>query len=546
MTGPTGADPRRWWALPVILCGTLMASFDFMVVNVAAPSLRQDLHAGPAALELVIGGYGFTYAAGLVTGGRLGDLFGRRRVFLAGMAGFALASLCCGLAGSAGQLVAARLAQGITAAVLVPQVLALITASFPAPERPRALSWFGVVLGVGGIAGQVGGGLLLHADLFGLGWRPIFLVNVPVGAVAVTLAARWLPRDPAPTTATTATRPAGHGTGAAPAATAAVGGGWRRLDVVGALGVAVGLGLALVPLVLGRAQGWPAWSWVSLAAAGPVLAAVFGWEWRLGRRGGSPVVELGLFRARSFRLGMGIAVALLASVGGLMFVLTLLLQNGLGLGPLAAGLAFTPLGVTAMVGSLCGRRLAGRYGTVVLTAGGLLNAAGVLGLAVALAVAGTRLGALWTVAPFTLIGLGQGLVLPSLIGVVLSDVPAARAGAASGMLTTGQQFAGATGVAVLGAVYFAALGAHPAPATQARAAGAALWVDLAAVLAMTALTALLHRRRTPAVAPTSPPAAAPATADRAADPDRPAGTPAPAATAEGRTCPPEPVLDRQI
>jgi MFS family permease len=510
MSGTVGADPRRWWALPVILCGTLMASFDFMVVNVAAPSLRQDLHAGPAALELVIGGYGFTYAAGLVTGGRLGDLFGRRRVFLAGMAGFALASLWCGLSGSAGLLVAARLVQGLTAAVLVPQVLALVTALFPAPERARALSWFGVVLGVGGIAGQVGGGLLLHADLLGLTWRPIFLVNVPVGAVAVTLAARWLPRDT-------------HRTAV----------GWRRLDPVGAVGVAVGLGLALVPLVLGRDQGWPVWSWVSLAAAGPVLAAVLGWEWSLGRRGRAPVVDLALFGKRSFRLGMGIAVAMLASVGGLMFVLTLLLQNGLGLGPLAAGLAFTPMGVTAMVGSVFGRRLADRYGLVVLTVGGLLNAAGVLGLAAAVAVAGTALGALWTVLPFALIGLGQGLVLPSLIGVVLSEVPAAKAGAASGMLTTGQQFAGATGVAVLGAVYFAALGTHPASGAPARAGGTALWVDLALVLAMTALTALLLRRRTPAVSATP---AAPA----------PQAVPASPAATAGRTCPAEPVLDRRI
>jgi MFS family permease len=233
------------------------------------------------------------------------------------------------------------------------------------------------------------------------------------------------------------------------------------------------------------------------------------------------VVELALFAKRSFRLGSGIAVAMLASVGGLMFVLTLLLQNGLGLGPLAAGLAFTPLGVTAMVGSIVGRRLADRYGLVVLTVGGLLNAAGVLGLALALAVAGTGLGALWTVVPFALIGLGQGLVMPSLIGVVLSEVPPAKAGAASGMLTTAQQFAGATGVAVLGAVYFAALGGRPASGAPARAAGPALWLDLALVLAMTALTALLLRRRTPA-SPASP------------------------VLPEGRTCPAEPVLDRRI
>src|SRR4051812_27617987 len=167
----TFPDPQRWRMLPVILSATFMALFDFFVVNVAAPSLRSDLHAGEAALELVVGGYAFSYASGLVTGGRLGDLFGYRRMFLIGVAGFTIASGLCGLAQSPGQLIAARLLQGFTAAAMVPQVLALITSVFPAAERPRAVAWFGVAIGAGSVAGQVLGGLLLDADLFGLGWR---------------------------------------------------------------------------------------------------------------------------------------------------------------------------------------------------------------------------------------------------------------------------------------------------------------------------------------------------------------------------------------
>src|SRR5579885_1454367 len=187
-------EPRRWWILPVLLSATFMYGFDGNAVNVAIPSLQQDLHAGQVALELVVGGYAFSYAMGLVTGGRLGDLLGHRRMFLTGMAGFTVASVLCGLAQNSAELVGARFIQGLTAAVMVPQVLALITSIFPAAERPKALSWFGVVMGLCGIAGQVLGGLLLTVQLFDLGWRVIFFVNLPIGIVVFALAWRLLPR----------------------------------------------------------------------------------------------------------------------------------------------------------------------------------------------------------------------------------------------------------------------------------------------------------------------------------------------------------------
>ncbi len=454
--------------LPVILVASLMASFDYMVVNVAAPSLQRDLHAGSAALELVVAGYGFTYAAAMVTGGRLGDLFGHRRLFLLGMSGFTLASLGCGLAGTAGELVGARMVQGLTAAAMVPQVLALISRVFPAGERARAISWFGVALGVGGTAGQVLGGLLLQADLWGLGWRVIFLVNLPIGLVTVVLAGRWLP-------VTRADRQ-------------------PRLDPLGSLGLSAALALVLVPLALGRQAGWAPWIWLLLAAAVPVGAATLRWERRLAARGAEPLLDPALFAARSFSAGLVVTVAFMAGFGSFMFVLTLLAQGGLGLDALRTGLAFLPLGLLTMASSLAGRRLVARYGLRVLVAGNLLTITGMLLLAAELHLRGAAMTQSWLLAPLGLVGLGCGLTVPALVGSVLSGVRPDQAGAASGVLSTAQQFAGAAGVAVLGSVFFAVLGGHPGRAEFVRAAQWALLLDLLLVVGATALIALLRPR----------------------------------------------------
>ncbi|WP_329126194.1 MFS transporter [Streptomyces sp. NBC_01465] len=480
------SDRRRWLTLPVILLATFMASFDYMVVNVAAPSLSHDLHAGPSALELVVGGYGFTYAAAMVTGGKLGDLYGHRRLFTLGMTGFALASLLCGLAQSPAQLVGARLLQGLTAAAMAPQVLALITALFPVQSRPRAMSWFGVAIGTGGIAGQVLGGLLLQADLLGLGWRVIFLVNVPVGTVAVAAALRLLP--------------------------AGEPGRRSRLDPLGALGVCGSLALALAPLVLGRDRGWPLWCWVSLAAAVPALYATLRWERGLARRGGEPLLDPALFRSRSFSAGLTVNVALMASFGGLMFVQTLLLQSGLGLGARSAGLVFLPMGAASMAASLLGRGLVARFGTRVLYAGTGICALGMAVLAVSLHLTGGGLHASLLIAPLGLFGLGSGLAVPSLMGTVLSGVRPAQAGSAAGVLTTAQQFASATGVAALGAVFFASLGAHPGRNAYASAAELTTWIGVFLLVVATALIALLPRPSA-TTAPARPaPAKSPASA----------------------------------
>jgi EmrB/QacA subfamily drug resistance transporter len=453
--------------LPVILTATFMALFDFFVVNVAAPSLEHDLHAGQGALQLIVGGYGFTYATGLVTGGRLGDRFSYRRLFMGGMLAFALASLLCGLSQTAGELVAFRLLQGFTAAAMVPQVIALITATFPPEERGRAMSWLGVAVGLGSVAGQVLGGLLLQANLLGLGWRAIFLVNVPVGALALILAYRLLPSIRA------TTRPG--------------------FDFAGALGLAAALGLALVPLVLGRTEHWPVWTWVSLAAASPALYLVIRWERRLTRTGGLPLIDLSLFHDRSFAAGLAAISAMMALFGSFMLGLTLLLQSGLGLSPLTAGLTFGPLGIAFGAVSLVGSRLVGRYGPLVTTVGAAISGLGLIALMVQLAVLGHRITAIELIPAMVVCGIGNGLALPTVFGVILPRVRPAQAGAAAGLLTTSQQFSGAAGVALISVVFFSALGAHPDLATYAHAMIGLIGLDLGLVAIALIATTRLRR-----------------------------------------------------
>jgi EmrB/QacA subfamily drug resistance transporter len=498
LSGPdtvSESGSRRWLMLPVVLLAMFMAGFDIWVVNVAGPSLQRDLHVSDAALQLIVGGYAFMYASGMVTGGRLGDLVGYRRMFMIGVASFAVASLLCGLAQSPAELVGARLLQGLTGAAMVPQVLALITATFPAPERSRALAWFGVTMGLAFVSGQILGGLLLQADVFGLGWRAIFLVNVPVGAAALIAAALVVPRA------------RGHRR--------------PRLDPLGAVGVSASVALALVPLTLGHDEGWPAWTWVSLAACVPVFALTLAWERRLTRRGGEPLLDLPLFRDRAFAAGTAVNFALVFFFGSFMFVLTLLLQAGLDQSPLRAGLEAGPLALAFTTMSILGPRLAARLGPWSITLGAGLDVLGTI----ALVLTGVRYGGHltgWDLAPATaIIGLGQGMALPSLIGAALSHVPPERAGAAAGILTTAQQFGVASGVAVIGAVFYTRLGVVTR-ASSVPAMELAMAVNAVVVLAAAALTTLLPRQspaRTPA------PAGRPVPAREEAAPEYSAGAP---------------------
>ncbi|MFI9554685.1 MFS transporter [Nonomuraea endophytica] len=449
---------RRGRMLAVLLVAWFMAQFDFFVVNVAAPAFEQELGASQAQLELIVGGYAFTFAAGMITGGRLGDRYGYRRMFVIGMTAFTLASVLCGLALDPAQLIAARLLQGLAGAIMVPQVLAMVPVIFEPRERPKAVGWYGLAGGVGAIAGQVLGGLLLTVDVLGLGWRIVFLLNLPIGVVTVVLAARLLPK--------------------------ADSGGYSRLDLRGAAGLAIGLALLLVPLGLGHSLGWPVWAWVCMASAVPVLALAGRWQRVLAARGGQPVLDLALLKVRSYVAGVGAVTAFTAYFVSFMFTLTLLLQGGFGLDAFQAGLAFAPMGLMFSITSLLGSRLVRRYGPRVVMAGGCVTAAGLTGM---LFVEGVP----WTIAALMVVGTGNGLVLPQLIGTALVEVEPGQAGIASGFLTTAQQFAGAGGVAVIGAVFFAAAAGPGGYAAGMRWSAA---IDLALILVVVAVVGYNSRR----------------------------------------------------
>jgi MFS family permease len=422
---PTGLRPL---ALVVLLSGVFLAMTDFFVVNVALADIGRNLSASTAALELVVAGYAVSYALFLVIGGRLGDALGRKRMFVVGMAAFTATSALCGLAPTAGTLVLARVAQGASAALMVPQVLATLQATTTGPARARALSAFGATGGLAAVFGQVGGGLLVAADLWGAGWRPVFLLNIPVGVVAMVLAVRTLPD-------TRSDRPA-------------------RVDLPGTALLAATVLAVLVPLVEGRSQGWPAWAFVSLAVS-PLLGwALIQVEGRLEHAGGTPLLPPSLLRLPGVRRGLGMGLPFFTGFGGFMFVYAELPQVVLGWSALEAGLALTPMGVVFLLGSLSTARLVARWGgRTVITTGAVLQGVGLVVLAATVQTGGAGLTPLALAPGLLLAGTGQSMVMSPLIGVVLADVPPHAAGAGAGLFTTLQQSALALGVAVFGTVF---------------------------------------------------------------------------------------------
>lgn len=427
-----GLDPRRWTMLVVALVAMFMAIFDFYVINIATPSLQSQLHIGQATLELIIGGYTFTYASLLVTAGRWGDVFSYKRLFMVGMSLFTVASLFCGIAQNGTQLVIVRLIQGIGAALMVPTVVAFITVTFPPQERPKALSWFGSTIGLAVVAAQILGGALLSANIASLGWRVIFLVNIPIGLITLFFAQKLLP----PTKA--ARQP--------------------KQDVIGNIGIATTLGLAILPIVLGRSEGWPVWGWIMLGLSVPVGFATVMYEKALPGKGGEPMLDLTLFKSKSYTVGILTIVGVMTFYAGFIFGMTMFLQFGLGLSPLKAGLTFGPMGLAFAYASLRARPMLMKYGVKVINVGQFLLVLSTAVLLIELKAAGTGTNAWEMVIPMILGGLGTGVTLPALTGVVISKVPPQQAGLASGLLTTAQQFANTIGVAVFGVIFFNALG----------------------------------------------------------------------------------------
>lgn len=434
---------RRWLALATLLTGNFVVILDLFIVHVAVPDMRAGLPASDAQIQLVLAGYAAAYGICLMSGARLGDMYGRRRIFLFGMALFTVASLACGLSPSAGGLIIARIAQGIGAALLLPQVLASIRLLFADADRTRAFAIMGAVQGMAASVSQLLGGWLIEYGPGGLGWRMVFLINLPIGVLALIMGRKVLPES------------------------ASMQG---RIDIAGALAGAAGIALMLVPVMLGREQGWPWWSWCLPLASVAVWAAFLRHEHSLARSGGLPMFDVALLHNRPFLAGAFGMFFFYSAISSFFLSLTMLLQGGLHLSPLMAGLVFTPSAVAFFAGSLAGPRLQVYLGERTLFAGLCLFG---LGLALAIWVGATRPDSLaWLVVSLVLNGLGQGMAIPAALGMLLDRVADAQAGVASGLVSTLQTLGNSAGVTIVGVVLFTGL-AH-IPGTEAWRHGAAL------------------------------------------------------------------------
>jgi MFS family permease len=445
--------------LAVVLTGQFMAVLDASIVNVAIPSMHASLHASGAGLQLIVAGYTVAYAVLLVTGARLGDILGHRRMFLAGTAAFTLASLGCGLAPDTGWLIALRFAQGFGAAAMIPQVLSLIQRSYREPgPRARALARYSTVLAGGAVVGQVIGGLLIAANIAHLTWRPIFLVNVPVGIALLAIGSRILPA--ADTRKTD-----------------------RRIDLPGLVILTPAVLAFVLPLVLGQPLGWPVWGWVLLALSAVALATLP----RIESRVTQPILPAALLKRPGIRAGIGGLFVVMTAFGGWFFAMALQLQDGLGESALRAGLTFVPAaGMFALV-SLNWRRIPARFHAALPAAGFVLNAAGM----VALAIVGRHQGAgLYVFGGVA--GAGMALAFSPLMTRVLSRVPVEIAADASGVIVTVNQLALVVGVATFGSLYLNVAG-HLGSENAAHATTVTFLALGAFALAGSVLAALHHR-----------------------------------------------------
>src|SRR4051794_20934614 len=428
MTAPRTTPSRA--ALAVLLCGTFMASLDTAIVNVAGPAIQADIGVSGAALQLVISGYALAYAALLITGARLGDDHGHRRLFLAGLAGFTFMSLLAGLAWSTPVLITARIGQGVAAAAMGPQVMTVIQLQYDGAARMKAMALLATVVSAGVVAGQVLGGALVDLDLAGASWRPVFLINVPVGLALLAIGPRLLPAT---------RRPSG-----------------RRMDWLGVALMADVITLVMVPLVFGHEVDWAWWTWSSLALAVPT-AVVLGLHLRrLTARGDAPVADVRLLAAPRFGLGMASTTAVMVAYGGFLLTFTLHLQQGLGDSPLRAGLTFAPYALSFAVMSLVVPALPDRLARRLAPLGMVVAAAGYIGLGLV-----TGDGA-WHDAEalplLALAGAGFGAGYSQVVTRSIALVPAAHAHEASGVFNTTNMFAFALGIATLGSVFLSAVG----------------------------------------------------------------------------------------
>ena len=455
----------RWIAMAALLVAGFMNLIDVTIVNVAIPSLQRAFDATDSQIEWVVAIYILTFALLLLPMGRLGDVVGRRRMFIAGVCVFTFGSALCGLAPSIWGLVGARVVQGIGGAMMTPQTLAIVPALFAPKERGLAFALFGLSAGLASVTGPVLGGVLIGADLWGLDWRPIFLVNVPVGVIAVLGALRYVPALP--------------------------GNKGLEIDGVGiALAAATTL-LVMFPLIEGRQIGWPVWIWVMMACALPMLWAFIRWQRHRAEAGRAQLLPVALFRNRNFMVGTGIVMLLFAGIPGFFLVLAILLQVGNGLTPLQSGLTTIPFSVGVLVASAAAGRMGNRWLRPRISIGGLLLTACMVALPFVTPQAAGEISRSAFMLPLFVGGLGLGTAISPLFNTVLGQVKDENTGSASGALQSFQQLGGALGLAVMGQLFFAHV-AHGLQAGGAKvpvyseALQIALWFSTATFLLLAA------------------------------------------------------------
>ena len=428
-------NKQRTIALVIVALAFVMDLLDTTIVNIAIPSIQSNLGASYATIQWLIAGYSLTFATLLITGGRMGDVFGYKKLFLIGVSGFTFASLLCGVAWNSEVLIAARLIQGVTAALMVPQVMSLMQVMYKPHERAGVMGLFGALAGIAASLGPVLGGFLIHANIAGLDWRPIFLINVPVGIFAFFMAIKYLP----------------EGKSSHP----------LRLDLWGTLLVVIAMLLLVFPLIQGRELDWPSWVFVMMTGALPVLALFIWWQKRKDNKDGSALIAPVLFKAPSFIKGLVMNIVFQGAMIGFFLPFTLLLQVGLGYEVILAAVTGIPtaVGIAFSVGFF-GQKLIPKLGRYALTLGSVVMLAGLVTTYLIVKANGIDTTGWHLIPGLFLTGSGMGLVMAPIFALTLNDVDVKHAGSASGVLSAVQQLGAAIGVALIGVVFFGQLTAN--------------------------------------------------------------------------------------
>lgn len=472
------SDPRvrpSGKALTVLLLGGFITVFDLFVINVAAPSMQVDLNASFSEIGFVIAGYELAFGVLLIAAGRLGDAYGRRRLFTLGMLGFAITSFLCGITPNISTLIAARLLQGAAGAVLFPQVYALLQVMYDDAGRHRAFGFLGMTLGLAAITGQVLGGFLVENDILGLGWRVIFIVNLPIAFVAIS-SARIIPESRASTS--------------------------LHVDWIGIAIATAGLLLLLYPLLEGPAAGWPLWTWGCIVFSVVILAIFVKWEHFVAMRNGNPAIDLALFKSKGFSLGSLVVLLIYSSSTSLFLCFALLMQSGLGLTPFESGTLFAPASLGFAAASLVAAKLVARWGDLSIAGGAILYAAGIGYLILTVFCIKQRVEISDFLAPLVLFGFGQGLSMTPLLNLVIGFSEEKYAGMAAGVISTMQQVGGAFGVSIVGIFFIRILeiddkeGVNLAKRYAEAFSGAMVYNLIVVIVAAVLITLIARKKQT--------------------------------------------------